>query len=242
MHRAASTTMIDVSGKTPPSKVDPVQVLSAKHRPAHRRQLAIAPNGLIFREDLQYVRCRRAFDVIAALLALALLAPILLVACLAILIEDGGPVLFSQRRVGRFGRIFVMYKLRTMRKEKCGDRLAPSSRFDSRITRIGHWLRRCSVDELPQLVNVIRGDMAFVGPRPEMPFVVRRYEDWQNLRHLVTPGITGLWQVTCRKSVPMHLPEATVLDLDYVHRASYATDALLLLKTLRILVSAEGAY
>src|SRR5450631_3314408 len=139
MHRAASTTMIDVSGKAPPSEVDPVQVFSAKHRPAHRRR-AIAPNGLIFREDLQYVRRRRAFDVIAALLALALSAPILLVACLAILTEDGGPVLFSQRRVGRFGRIFVMYKLRTMRKEKCGDRLAPSSRFDPRITRIGQWL------------------------------------------------------------------------------------------------------
>jgi lipopolysaccharide/colanic/teichoic acid biosynthesis glycosyltransferase len=241
MHPAASAILTDVR-KTLPPKVDPVQFLSSEHRAAPCRQPAIAPNGLIFREDLRYVRCRRAFDVIAAIFALALSAPILFFACLAILVEDGGPVLFRQRRVGRFGRTFVMYKLRTMRKEKCGDRLAPSSCFDPRITRIGQWLRRSSVDELPQLVNVIRGDMAFVGPRPEMPFVVRSYEDWQNLRHLVTPGITGLWQVTCRKSVPMHLPEATMLDLEYVCRASQGTDFMLLVKTLGTLICTQGAF
>jgi lipopolysaccharide/colanic/teichoic acid biosynthesis glycosyltransferase len=179
---------------------------------------------------------------VAAFAALSVLMPVMLLACLAIFAEDGGPIFFRQRRVGRFGRIFVMYKLRTMSKEKCVDRFAPASRFDPRITRIGHWLRRFSIDEIPQLVNVIRGDMAIVGPRPEMPFVVREYEDWQHLRHLVTPGITGLWQVTCRKSVPLHLPEATLLDLDYIRRASHGTDALLLVKTVGTLTSTDGAF
>lgn len=199
-------------------------------------------DGLIFRENLRYVRYKRCFDIVAGLLALVLLTPVLLLACALILVEDGRPVFFRQRRVGRFGKLFVMYKLRTMRKENCGDRLSPASRFDSRITRIGSWLRRFSIDEIPQLVNVIRGEMALVGPRPEMPFVVRKYAGWQRLRHLVTPGITGLWQVECRKSVPLHSPEATMLDLHYILHASGSNDALLLVKTVRTLIFTEGAF
>jgi lipopolysaccharide/colanic/teichoic acid biosynthesis glycosyltransferase len=240
--RRVARTVTDVLGTESPSALDPVQITTAAHRPNHAKAASIAPNCLIFREDVRYVRYRRAFDVVAALAVLAVTTPVLLLAFLAIFIEDGGPVFFCQRRVGRCGRIFVMYKLRTMRKDKCVDRFAPASRLDPRITRIGHWLRRFSIDEIPQLVNVIRGDMAFVGPRPEMPFVVRKYEDWQNLRHLVTPGITGLWQVTCRKSVPLHLPQATLLDIEYIRRASHLTDVLLLVKTVRTLIFTEGAF
>jgi lipopolysaccharide/colanic/teichoic acid biosynthesis glycosyltransferase len=240
--RAAAKSVTDVIGKVTPPVPDSVQMSAAAPRPARIAGTSIPPNGLIFRENVRYVRYRRAFDVAAALAALSVLMPILLLACIAILIEDGRPVFFCQRRVGRFGRIFVMYKLRTMRKETCVDRFAPASRFDPRVTRIGHSLRRLSIDEIPQLINVIRGDMALVGPRPEMPFVVREYADWQNLRHLVTPGVTGLWQATCRKTVPLHLPEATQLDLDYIRRASYLTDVLVLVKTVRTLISSEGAY
>jgi lipopolysaccharide/colanic/teichoic acid biosynthesis glycosyltransferase len=242
MRSAASSTVTDVIEKVSTPPRDPVGIATSTYRPAYSKVASIAPNGLIFRENLRYVRIRRSFDGVAALIALVVFTPILMLACLAILIEDGGPVIFRQRRVGRFGRLFVMYKLRTMRKENCGDRHAPASRLDPRVTRIGHLLRRFSIDEIPQLINVMRGEMAFVGPRPEMPFVVRKYDDWQNLRHLVTPGITGLWQVKCRKSVPMHHPEATLLDIEYVRRASYATDAILLVKTIRTLISTEGAY
>jgi lipopolysaccharide/colanic/teichoic acid biosynthesis glycosyltransferase len=225
-----------------PSKDEVGQAISEGKSAPVTTRVPSAVEDLIFRENLGYIRCKRTLDIVAAVLALVIFTPILVLACIFILIEDGRPVFFRQRRVGRFGKLFVMYKLRTMRKEKCGDRLAPASRFDPRITRVGQWLRRFSVDEIPQLINVLRGDMALVGPRPEMPFVVRKYASWQKLRHLATPGITGLWQVNCRKSVPLHSPEATMLDLDYIVHASSSTDALLLVKTVRTLIFTDGAF
>jgi lipopolysaccharide/colanic/teichoic acid biosynthesis glycosyltransferase len=185
---------------------------------------------------------RRVLDVLVAVVALALTAPLLLVAAAAIVAEDGGPVLFTQRRVGRFERLFTMYKLRTMRVEMCDDRLTPSTSRDARLTRVGRLLRRTSVDELPQLVNVIRGEMAIIGPRPEMPFIVRQYAPWQHLRHLAAPGLTGLWQVTCRSQIPLHRPEATLLDLEYIRRASPSTDLKILLETVRVVVNGRGAH
>jgi lipopolysaccharide/colanic/teichoic acid biosynthesis glycosyltransferase len=203
---------------------------------------AVPPTVLVFRENRTYNRLRRCFDVIGAVALLALATPILFVAGIAILLEDGRPIFFQQRRVGRFGRLFTIYKLRTMRKEKCVDSFSPTTGRDPRITRVGYWLRKSSIDELPQLMNIIRGEMAFVGPRPEMPFVVREYQAWQNLRHLVTPGVTGFWQTTCRSTVPLHMPQATMLDIDYIRKASHTTDAAVLVKTIRSLISAEGAF
>jgi lipopolysaccharide/colanic/teichoic acid biosynthesis glycosyltransferase len=209
---------------------------------ATMRSSTIPPSLLVFRENVAYTRLRRIFDVAGALVMLAVAAPILLVAGIAILLEDGRPIFFRQRRVGRFGRLFTIYKLRTMRREKCVDSLSPTTGRDPRITRVGYWLRRSSIDELPQLLNILLGDMAFVGPRPEMPFVVREYAAWQHLRHLVTPGVTGFWQTTCRSTVPLHMPQATMLDLDYIRRASHSTDAAVIVKTIRSLITAEGAY
>jgi lipopolysaccharide/colanic/teichoic acid biosynthesis glycosyltransferase len=197
---------------------------------------------LFFREKLVYTRLRRVLDFGGALVLLAAALPLLLVAGAAIVLDDGRPIFFRQRRVGRFGRLFTIYKLRTMRKERCIDSLSPTTGRDPRITRVGYWLRRLSIDELPQLVNILRGDMAFVGPRPEMPFVVRDYQAWQHLRHLVPPGVTGFWQTTCRSTVPLHLPQATMLDLDYIRKASHSTDAAIMVKTIRTLISTEGAY
>jgi lipopolysaccharide/colanic/teichoic acid biosynthesis glycosyltransferase len=197
---------------------------------------------MVYREKIAYTRLRRVIDVVSAAVLLVVALPIMVCACLAILIEDGRPMFFHQRRVGRFGRLFTIYKLRTMRKEKCGDGYSPTTGHDPRVTRVGYWLRRSSIDELPQLVNILRGEMAFVGPRPEMPFIVREYEAWQHLRHLVTPGVTGFWQTTCRSTVPLHLPQATLLDLDYIQQASHSTDAAVLVKTIRTLISTEGAY
>jgi lipopolysaccharide/colanic/teichoic acid biosynthesis glycosyltransferase len=223
-------------------KSRPPFVAAAAAAPIPRTAPVLAPTVMVYREKIAYTRLRRVIDVVSAAVFLVVALPIMVCACLAILIEDGRPMFFRQRRVGRFGRLFTIYKLRTMRKEKCGDGYSPTTGHDPRVTRVGYWLRRSSIDELPQLVNILRGEMAFVGPRPEMPFIVREYEAWQHLRHLVTPGVTGFWQTTCRSTVPLHLPQATLLDLDYIQQASHSTDAAVLVKTIRTLISTEGAY
>jgi lipopolysaccharide/colanic/teichoic acid biosynthesis glycosyltransferase len=200
------------------------------------------PLQVQFRENCIYRRARRLFDLTVASVALAAATPVLLLASIAIALDDGGPILFRQQRVGRYGKLFVMYKLRTMRTSACGDALKPTSGADARVTRVGRFLRKASIDELPQLFNVLRGEMAIVGPRPEMPLLVRKYERWQHLRHLAKPGVTGLWQITCRSSIPLHQPEATHIDLEYIRTASAMTDGLIVLRTFRALVSARGAY
>ncbi len=201
------------------------------------------PNYLVYRENVSYRRLRRVIDIGFTALAMVFAVPILAAAALAIKLEDGGPVFFVQRRVGRFGRLFDVYKLRTMKIEACGDAPSPTASGDARITRIGAFLRRTSIDELPQFFNVIRGDMALVGPRPEQPFLVRTYDaPWQQLRHLVKPGITCLWQIRCRSQIPLHLPAATVHDVEYIERASTVTDASIVCGTIRALLSSQGAY
>jgi lipopolysaccharide/colanic/teichoic acid biosynthesis glycosyltransferase len=194
-----------------------------------------------YRESRVYGRLRRVVDVIVACAALLIAAPILAAAALAIVLEDGWPVFFRQQRVGRFGRLFVMYKLRTMTTCACVDARKPSGSADRRLTRTGRALRRTSIDELPQFVNVIRGEMSVVGPRPEMPFIVKSYERWQHLRLLVPPGITGLWQTACRSTIELNNPEATRLDLDYIRQASTFRDVALIARTIRAVLSMRGA-
>ena len=103
-------------------------------------------------------------------------------------------------------------------------------------------MRKTSIDELPQLINVIRGDMTLVGPRPEMPLMIERYESWQHMRHLVTPGLTCIWQTTSRSDTPLHKPEATVMDLDYIRAASPKLDGRLLAQTIASVLRPKGAY
>jgi lipopolysaccharide/colanic/teichoic acid biosynthesis glycosyltransferase len=197
---------------------------------------------IAYRENLAYRKRKRALDLVIGACALLAALPILVVAAIAIRIEDGGAIFFRQRRVGRFGRVFTIYKLRTMTSADCVDALSPTSGGDARVTRVGAILRKTSIDELPQLINVLRGEMSVVGPRPEMPFIVKRYEPWQHLRHLATPGITGLWQTTVRSRIPLHRPEATQIDLEYVRTASTGTDSRIVLRTFRALLRADGAY
>jgi lipopolysaccharide/colanic/teichoic acid biosynthesis glycosyltransferase len=187
-------------------------------------------------------RLRRVVDTVLATIILIIAMPILIVACFAILIEDGRPVFFHQRRVGRFERLFTIHKLRTLRVEQCVDRATPTSGRDPRITVVGRILRKTSIDELPQLINVIRGDMSIVGPRPDMPVMMNQYEKWQRLRHFVSPGITCIWQTTHRSELPLQRPEASALDLDYIKRASPALDTVLLARTVLAVVSSKGAY
>ncbi len=201
-----------------------------------------APHGFTYRPKRAHELARRALDLTVGSIALLVALPVMAIAAVLIKLDDGGPILFCQRRVGRYGKLFVIYKFRTMRSDSCSDALKPATTTDSRVTRVGRYLRKLSIDELPQLFNVLRGDMALVGPRPEMPFIVRQYQPWQHMRHLATPGITGLWQVTSRKTVPLQRPEATALDIEYIRTASMATDFSLLFRTVGSLLSTRGVH
>ncbi len=202
--------------------------------------MIVAPDVFVYRRLSAEGRLRRAVDIAGALVLGMVALPILLFACIAIYVEDGTPFVFRQQRVGQFGRLFTIFKLRTMRAATCGEAYKPK-RGDSRITRVGAVLRKLSIDELPQLFNVLRGDMAIVGPRPEMPFIVRRYENWQHLRLLAKPGLTCIWQAKCRSTVPLDHPRATLMDLDYIERASPAMDTELILRTIGAVFSTRGA-
>jgi lipopolysaccharide/colanic/teichoic acid biosynthesis glycosyltransferase len=183
----------------------------------------------------------RLFDVVVAGGGLILAAPVLAAAAIAIRLESPGHVLYRQRRVGRHGREFDVIKLRTMvtGAERMGAGLAVDE-GDARITRVGALLRRTSIDELPNLVNVLRGEMAIVGPRPTVPVQVAQYTARQRGRLEVKPGITGWAQVNGRASLPWH--ERIELDLWYVEHRSWALDLQILARTARLVVHGDGLY
>jgi lipopolysaccharide/colanic/teichoic acid biosynthesis glycosyltransferase len=176
-------------------------------------------------------RLKRALDVAASAGALALGAPVLALAAAAIKLEDGGPVFFRQERIGKDGEPFQILKLRTMvvGAEKLGAGYAIDE-GDSRITRIGALLRRTSLDELPELLNVLRGDMSLVGPRPTLRYQVEQYTEHQRRRLEVLPGVTGWAQVHGRAALPW--PERIELDVWYVDHASLALDARIVWRTV----------
>jgi lipopolysaccharide/colanic/teichoic acid biosynthesis glycosyltransferase len=184
---------------------------------------------------------RRAMDVVGAALGLALAAPVLALAAVAIRIESPGHPIYRQRRVGRDARPFEVYKLRTMVSgaETMGAGLAVDV-GDARITRVGALLRRTSIDEIPNLVNVLRGEMALVGPRPTVQVQVDRYTERQRSRLLVRPGITGWAQVNGRASLPW--AERIELDLHYIEHASLRLDLTILAATARMAVTGQGLY
>jgi len=184
---------------------------------------------------------RRAFDVVVAATALVLTSPLLAIAIVAIALESRGHPIYRQRRVGRDGREFDVLKLRTMvdRAESIGAGLAIDA-GDPRITRVGRLLRRTSVDELPNLVNVLRGEMAIVGPRPTVPVQVAQYTDRQRRRLAVRPGITGWAQVNGRTSLPW--AERIELDLWYIEHRTWQLDAQILLRSARLVLAGDGLY
>jgi lipopolysaccharide/colanic/teichoic acid biosynthesis glycosyltransferase len=184
---------------------------------------------------------RRIFDVLAAGTALLVTAPILALAVLAIRLESPGHPIFRQRRTGRDGREFDVLKLRTMVSgaERLGAGLAIEE-GDARITRVGALLRRTSVDELPNLVNVLRGEMSIIGPRPTVPVQVAQYTDRQLGRLALKPGITGWAQVNGRASLPWS--ERIELDLWYAEHQSLALDLRILVLTVRMLIAGHGLY
>jgi exopolysaccharide biosynthesis polyprenyl glycosylphosphotransferase len=194
---------------------------------------------------------KRAFDVFFGLIALILALPLMAVSALMVFLEDGSPILYRPKRVGENGRLFEMLKFRTMlknaeqlqsqvEKRDVDGNIIHKSKDDPRVTKVGRFLRRFSLDELPQLINIVRGDMSLVGPRPEMPYLVEKYQPWQRKRFAIPPGLTGWWQVSGRSDKPMHLH--TEDDLYYIQNYSIFLDLQILIKTVWVVLIGRGAY
>jgi exopolysaccharide biosynthesis polyprenyl glycosylphosphotransferase len=215
----------------------------------------VAGLPLLHMDHPEFTGARRviktAFDKALALAALVLGAPLLAAIAMIIRLDDGGPALFRQTRVGKDGRSFTVYKFRTMvldaeqRKAELAEfneqhGLLFKIRKDPRVTRAGSWLRRWSLDELPQLANVLAGDMSLVGPRPALPEEAAMYGDHVRRRLAVKPGLTGLWQVNGRSDLSWD--ESVRLDLRYVENWSFVLDLQILWKTCAAVVRGSGAY
>ena len=186
-----------------------------------------------------YDAVKRVLDVAAAAVALVVLSPVFLVVAVLVRLKSGAPVVFRQQRPGKGGRIFTLYKFRTMRDAAPGTTGVEAVASDAeRLTPFGKTLRATTLDELPQLLNVLKGDMSVVGPRPLLPEYLDRYNGEQARRHEVRPGITGWAQVNGRNAVSWD--ERFKMDVWYVDHRSFSLDARILFKTLRAIVSREG--
>ena len=202
-------------------------------------------------DSVRSTRWKRVLDVFIALAMLAAIWPLFLAVALAVKLSSPGPVFFVQRRVGRGGCTFSMVKFRSMyldAEKRRSEVVAQSDRSgiciklkrDPRITPVGRILRRWSLDELPQLFNVLAGDMSIVGPRPALEEEVAAYPLHAHRRHHVSPGITGLWQVSGRADIGFE--EMIALDIEYVGRSSLSFDVLILLRTVGVVLTGRGAY
>ena len=206
---------------------------------------------------------KSAFDRVLAVVALIVLFPLLSVLAFAIRIDSQGNPIFTQERVGKSGRRFTIYKFRTMQVnndesefqewatanimggkqfslEHQDDDVYRKLQNDPRVTSVGSWLRKTNIDELPQLINIVKGDMSFVGPRPETVFQVELYDDWHLERLSVMPGITGLWQVTLRRS-NVRFNEMARLDIEYARQQSLILDVKIMLRTAVVLLGRDGS-
>src|SRR5215203_5414962 len=225
-------------------------------------QIGVLPMIRLFREPLSSGArlLKRTFDILVSALAVLLLLPLWLLIALLIKLDSKGPVFYSQERVGMDGRLFLVFKFRTMKagadsqlhreyqkafiagraEANVGDEKKPTYKLlaDPRITRIGKVLRRTSLDEVPQLLNVLSGDMSLVGPRPPIPYEVEAYELWHRKRLDMKPGLTGLWQVSGRNRLPFE--EMVRLDLFYIENWSLLLDLKIILRTGLVMLSGEG--
>ena len=197
-----------------------------------------------------YLFSKRVTDIFLSAIGLILLSPILLIVAIAIRIDSKGPIIFKQDRVGKDGKIFSMYKFRSMRvnAEELKTKLETKNEMsgpmfkmknDPRITKVGRFIRKTSIDELPQLINVIKGDMSLVGPRPSLPKEVEQFSPWMLERLKVKPGITCYWQVMGRNNIAFE--EWMKLDVKYVHEMNYWLDIKLIFKTFFVLFGDESA-
>lgn len=194
---------------------------------------------------------KRGFDIIASVIALILLSPLFLLLVILIKRDDGGPAFYSQKRIGKNGKPFKMWKFRSMvvNADQMLDELAEQNEIDGamfkikndpRVTKIGGVIRKYSLDELPQLWNVLIGDMSLVGPRPPLPNEVKDYTDYDRQRLEVIPGCTGLWQVTKRNDASFD--EMVELDLEYINNSGFWYDLGIIFRTVGVMVHPNGAY
>jgi lipopolysaccharide/colanic/teichoic acid biosynthesis glycosyltransferase len=207
------------------------------------------------REDLWLQQfAKRTLDIIIGTLGIMLLLPVFAVLSLVIRLDSPGPAIFRQRRVGQYEKLFTCLKFRTLyhnaneevhrqaiRRLWAGERLSEDPNSPYKLTndaRVGHWLRRTSLDELPQLLNVLRGEMSIVGPRPVIPYELEHFQEWHHERHNVKPGITGAWQVGGRGR--LNLEEMLELDIEYVRTWSVWTDLKLIVLTIPSIVRGSG--
>lgn len=182
---------------------------------------------------------KRILDLTLSALLVTLLLPVFVLVALLVRLDSAGPILFRQERVGKDGRLFRILKFRSMYADSPKFSRSPSAPNDPRITRIGRILRRTSIDELPQLFNVLAGDMSLVGPRPEMPYIVQGYGPVERVRMLVKPGITGLWQISSARAMPIH--ENIEYDLFYVEHRNFFLDLAILVSTVGSVLRGAGA-
>lgn len=194
---------------------------------------------------------KKMADKMLSFLALIVLSPVFLIVSILIKHEDHGPIFYIQYRIGRNGKVFRMYKFRSMivHADQKIDKLVAQNEVegamfkmqnDPRVTKVGRIIRKFSIDELPQLLNVLKGDMALVGPRPPLEREVKDYSEYDMQRLMVTPGCTGLWQVTERNSVGFH--EMVELDLEYIRKSSILFDLSILVRTILVMVKPNTAY
>ncbi len=215
---------------------------------------------------IRFERTLRAFDIAAAGVLLVVTAPVMALVALLIRAESPGPVIYRGRRLGLGGRPFTVFKFRSMRTDtddelhrryvlgllRSEENEPPATEpepddnvvafklhDDPRVTRVGRWIRATTLDELPQFVNVVRGEMSLVGPRPEVPYALEAYEPWQHERFSVRPGLTGLWQVSGRGDLSPR--EMLALDVEYARRRSLRLDAEILLRTIPAVLKRKGA-
>mgnify|MGYP005763532657 FL=1 len=198
----------------------------------------------------RYEKIKRFFDICLSAAALVVLSPLLLVIAILIYLEDKGPVIYSQTRIGKDGRAFKLYKFRSMcvdadeklkDLQKLNERDGPVFKIknDPRVTKVGKFIRKTCIDELPQLVNIIKGDMSIVGPRPPLPNEVEQYNSYQKQRLLVVPGLTCYWQIQKGEETPFD--EWVELDLKYIKERSILLDFRLILLTFKVILSGKGA-
>ncbi|MCU4692710.1 sugar transferase [Limosilactobacillus reuteri] len=212
---------------------------------------AVSLNKEQIKSRFMYHSIKRIFDFMAAICGVIILSPVMLVIAILIKVEDHGPFFYKQVRVGKNGKKFKMYKFRSMfvnadqmlsKLKEQNDVEGPMFKMkdDPRITKVGHFIRKHSLDELPQFLNVIKGDMSLVGPRPPLPSEVAEYSDYDKQRLYVTPGCTGLWQATERNEVGFS--EMVQLDIQYIQRASFMFDLWIIWKTVEIIIKPNGSY
>ncbi|CCK82984.1 Phospho-glucosyltransferase EpsE [Lactobacillus equicursoris 66c] len=198
-----------------------------------------------------YHGIKRVFDIVASAIALVLLSPLFLFLAIKIHGEDGGPVFYSQIRIGKNEKPFRIYKFRSMvvnadqlKKKLLTQNEVAGAMFkmhdDPRVTKIGKFIRAHSLDELPQLWNVLKGDMSLIGPRPPLPDEVAEYDDWDKQRLLVKPGCSGLWQATSRNEADFK--GMVLLDIEYINKSSLLFDLKLILMTIKVIIHPNGIY